>query len=255
MSTSTNPTPTACIVIIGDEILSGRTQDTNVQYLAQRLAALGIRLKEARVIPDVPEVIVATVNELRRRHTYIFTTGGIGPTHDDITTECIAAAFGRKVIRHAKVVAAMKAYFGEDVNEARLRMANVPDGPDVSLIENELSIAPGYRIENVFVMAGVPVIAQAMFQALESTLIKGDPVYSQSVDAAVREGDIADALTSIQNAHPDVTVGSYPYVHSGNLGTSIVVRSTDRAEISSVIGKVATAMRALDAEPVFGPTP
>jgi molybdenum cofactor synthesis domain-containing protein len=247
--------PTAAIIIIGDEILSGRTQDTNVKYLAERMAALGIRLKQARVIPDVPQMIVDTVNEMRAQHTYVFTTGGIGPTHDDITTDCIAAAFGRKVIRHPRIVAAMREYFGEKINDARLRMANVPDGPDVSLIENEKSVAPGYRIANVFVMAGVPSIAQAMFEALVPTLTKGEPVFSQSVDAEVREGDIADALSHIQNAHPRVTVGSYPYVHSGKLGTSIVARSTDKAEISSVIHEVAAAMRALNAEPVFGPAP
>jgi molybdenum cofactor synthesis domain-containing protein len=250
-----NIPPNAAIIIIGDEILSGRTQDTNVRYLAERLAAMGIRLKEVRIVPDVQQVIVDTVNELRRRHTYIFTTGGIGPTHDDITTDCIAAAFGRKVIRHPRIVAAMEAFFGNKLNDARLRMANVPDGDGVSLIENEMSIAPGYRIENVFVMAGVPSIAQAMFEALAPTLTQGDPVFSQSVDAEVREGDIADALTLIQNTHPRVAIGSYPYVHSGKLGTSIVARSTDKAEIAIVIDEVAAAMRALDAEPAFGPAP
>ncbi|TAL01360.1 MAG: competence/damage-inducible protein A [Rhodospirillaceae bacterium] len=251
----TSTPPTACILIIGDEILSGRTQDTNIRYLAERLGALGIRLKEARVIPDVAEVIIATVNDMRRRHTYVFTTGGIGPTHDDITTDCIAAAFGRKVVRHPKVVAAMQAYFGDRANEARLRMANIPDGPDVALIDNRLSIAPGYRIENVFVLAGVPSIAQAMFEALEPTLTKGDPVYSQSVDAEIGEGDIADALTAIQNAHPAVAIGSYPYGRSGKICTSIVARSTDRTEIAFVIDEVAAAMRIHHAEPVFGPAP
>src|SRR5438132_1298851 len=169
---STPTAPSACVIIIGDEILSGRTQDTNLRYVAERLAELGIRLKEARVIPDVAQVIVDTVNELRRNHTYIFTTGGIGPTHDDITTDCIAAAFERKVTRHPRVEAAMRAYFGDRTTEARLRMANIPDGPDVSLIENSLSIAPGYRIENVFVMAGVPSIAQVMFEAAAPSLAR-----------------------------------------------------------------------------------
>jgi len=254
MTTAASP-PTSAIIIIGDEILSGRTQDTNVRYLAERMASMGIRLKEVRIVPDVQQVIIDTVNELRRRHTYIFTTGGIGPTHDDITTDCIAAAFGRKVVRHPRIVAAMEAFFGAKLNEARLRMANVPDGDGVSLIENEMSIAPGYRIENVFVMAGVPSIAQAMFEALAPTLTKGDPVFSQSVDAEVREGDIADALTAIQNTHPGVAIGSYPYAHSGKLGTSIVARSTDKAEITVVINAVAAAMRALNAEPAFGPAP
>jgi len=252
---ATKQAPTACVIIIGDEILSGRTQDTNLRFLAERLGAIGVRLKEARVVPDVREVIVATLNELRNRHTYVFTTGGIGPTHDDITTECVAAAFSRGIVRHPRIVEAMNAYFGERINEARLRMANVPDGPGVSLIENTLSIAPGYRIENVFVLAGVPSIAQAMYAALEPSLERGDPVYSQSVDAEVREGDIADALTTIQNAHPSVAIGSYPYAHSGKARTSIVARSTDRKAIATVIYEVAAAMRTLDAEPTFGPAP
>ena len=158
--------PTACVLIIGDEILSGRTQDSNLQFFGEQLAALGIRLKEARVIPDVPKAIIDTLNEVRAQHTYVFTTGGIGPTHDDITTDCVAAAFGRKVVRHPAVVAAMTTYFGTKLNEARLRMANIPEGPHVSLIENGLSVAPGYRIENVYVMAGVPSIARAMFEAV-----------------------------------------------------------------------------------------
>jgi len=255
MTTAAKPSPTACVIVIGDEILSGRTQDTNIRYLATRFAALGIRLKEARVIPDVADVIIGTINELRRRHTYVFTTGGIGPTHDDITTDCVAAAFGRKVVRDPRVVEALRGYYGERTNEARLRMANIPDGPDVALIENSLSIAAGYRIENVFVLAGVPSIAQVMFEALEPTLTKGDPMYSQSVDAEVGEGDIADALTAIQNAHPNVAVGSYPYGQAGKARTSIVARSTDRTEIAFVIDEVAAAMRAVNAEPVFGPAP
>jgi molybdenum cofactor synthesis domain-containing protein len=255
MTSSDRTPPTACVVVIGDEILSGRTQDTNVRFLAERLGAIGVRLREARVIPDVREVIVATINEMRRRHTYVFTTGGIGPTHDDITTDSIAAAFGRKVVRHPRIEEAMRGYFGDQLNDARLRMANVPDGPGVELIDNTLSIAPGYRIENVYVLAGVPSIAQAMYAALEPSLERGDPVYSQSVDAEVREGDIADALSAIQDAHPTVAIGSYPYAHSGKARTSIVARSTDRAEIAFVIDEVAAMMRTLKAEPNFGPVP
>ena len=242
-------TPTACVLIIGDEILSGRTQDANVQFFGQRLAAMGIRLKECRIIPDVPQVIIDTLNTVRAAHTYVFTTGGIGPTHDDITTDCVAAAFGRKVVRHPAAVAAMTAYFGDRINEARLRMANVPDGPDVSLIDNHISVAPGYRIENVFVMAGVPSVARAMFEAVAPSLQTGDPVYSQSVDANVREGDIAAALERIQNAHPGVSVGSYPFMRHDKLGTSIVARGTDKAVLAVVIDQVAAEMRLLGAEP------
>jgi molybdenum cofactor synthesis domain-containing protein len=250
-----NEIPTACVLIIGDEILSGRTQDANVQFLGRRLAELGIRLGECRIVPDVPEAIVAALNAVRRTYTYVFTTGGIGPTHDDITTDCIAAAFGRKVVRHAGAASAIAAYYGERTNEARLRMANVPDGPDVVLIENHISVAPGYRIENVFVMAGVPSVAQAMFEAVAPSLRKGPPVYSQSVDAPVREGDIAAALARIQTAYPGVAIGSYPFMRHDRLGTSIVARGTDKNAIAAAIAEVGAAMRALGAEPTFGPAP
>jgi len=247
--------PTACVLIIGDEILSGRTQDSNLQFFGEQLAALGIRLKEARVIPDVPKAIIDTLNEVRAQHTYVFTTGGIGPTHDDITTDCVAAAFGRKVVRHPAVVAAMTTYFGTKLNEARLRMANIPEGPHVSLIENGLSVAPGYRIENVYVMAGVPSIARAMFEAVAPTLERGAPMFSGSVDASVREGDIAEALSTIQDSYPHVAIGSYPHMRKDHVGTSIVARSTDKRAIAAALEEVAAAMRALGAEPEFGATP
>ena len=185
----------------------------------------------------------------------MFTTGGIGPTHDDITTDCVAAAFGRNVVRHPAVEKALTAYYGERTNEARLRMANVPDGPDVALIENHVSVAPGYRIENVFVMAGVPSVARAMFEAVAPQLQKGAPVFSQSVDAHVREGDIAAALERIQTAHPGVTIGSYPFMRNDKLGASIVARGTDRAAIKSAIRQVGDVMRELGAQPAFGPDP
>jgi molybdenum cofactor synthesis domain-containing protein len=247
--------PTACVLIIGDEILSGRIQDANLKFFGERLAALGIRLKEARVVPDVPKAIIDTVNAVRAKHTYVFTTGGIGPTHDDITTDCIAAAFGRKVVRHPAIVAVMTAFFGKTLNEARLRMANVPEGPDVSLIDNGLSVAPGYRIENVYVLAGVPSIARAMFEAIAPTLEKGAPVFSGSVDASVREGDIAEALSAIQGNYPQVAIGSYPHMRKDHIGTSIVARSTDKLAIAAALQDVATAMRKLGAEPQFDAAP
>jgi molybdenum cofactor synthesis domain-containing protein len=247
--------PTASVLIIGDEILSGRTQDANVQFLGQRLGALGIRLQECRIVPDVPAAIADALNAMRRTYTYVFTTGGIGPTHDDITTDCVAAAFGRKVVRHPKAVEAMTAYYGDKLNEARLRMANVPEGADVALIENHISIAPGYRIENVFVLAGVPSVARAMFEAIAPSLRQGPPVYSQSADGNVREGDIAAALERIQAAHPTVTIGSYPFMRNEKLGASIVARSTDKAEIAAVMVKVAQMMRDHGAEPILGPAP
>ena len=235
--------PTASVLIIGDEILSGRTQDANIQFLGQRLGALGIRLQECRIVPDVPAAIAEALNVLRRTYTYV------------ITTDCVAAAFGRKVVRHPKAVAAMTDYYGDKLNEARLRMANVPAGPDVALIENHISIAPGYRIENVFVLAGVPSVARAMFDAVAPTLRKGPPVYAQSADGNIREGDIAVALERIQAAHPNVKIGSYPFMRNEKLGASIVARSTDKSEIAAVMAKVAQMMRDVGAEPILGPAP
>ncbi|MGE4062273.1 MAG: competence/damage-inducible protein A [Rhodospirillaceae bacterium] len=245
--------PTACVLIIGDEILSGRTQDANLKYFASRFAELGVRLKEARVIPDDADVIVDTLNAARMRYSYVITTGGIGPTHDDITVSCVARAFGRQVIRHAEVVRRMTAYFGDRLNDARLKMAEVPDGPDVSLIESEATIAPGFRIENVFVLAGVPSIAQAMFEALVPQLQRGAPMLSGNVGSAVREGDIAAGLTDIQNRYPHVAIGSYPSMRSGGFHTSIVARSTDRAEIEKVLAEVVDLMRVHGGTPMRDP--
>lgn len=244
-------TPTACILIIGDEILSGRTQDTNIKYMATRLGQLGIRLREARVVPDVPAAIIDALNAARAAYTYVFTTGGIGPTHDDITTACIAAAFGRKVIRHPDAEKKLRAFYKNkgDVNEARLKMAETPDGDGVTLIDNLVTSAPGYRIENVFVMAGVPSIAQAMFEAAVPLLRKGDPVFSGSVDGEVREGDIAADLTALQEKYAGVSLGSYPSVRNNKLCTSIVARATDKALIGAVLGEVAGMMRRYGAEP------
>ncbi|MCB2108238.1 MAG: competence/damage-inducible protein A [Rhodobacteraceae bacterium] len=249
------PTYSACILIIGDEILSGRTQDANLKFFGERLAALGIPVREARVVPDVCAEIVAALNAARAKHTYVFTTGGIGPTHDDITTECVAQAFGRKVVMHPEAERRLRAYYGERTNDARLRMALVPDGEDVVLIDNHISVAPGYRIENVFVMAGVPSVARAMFEAVAPTLKGGPPVYSQSIDSHVREGELAPALSKIQAAHPETAIGSYPFMRLDKLGTSIVVRGTDKAAIAAVIAEVGAAMRALGAEPVVSPPP
>ncbi len=245
--------PTACVLIIGDEILSGRTQDANLRYFATRLAEVGVRLKEARVIPDDADVIVDTLNKVRARYSYVITTGGIGPTHDDITAACVARAFGRKIIRHAEVEKRMTAYFGDRLNEARLKMAEVPDGPDVSLIESETTIAPGIRIENVFVLAGIPSIAHAMFEVLVPQLKGGAPMLSGNVGAAVREGDIAAGLTAIQNKYPSVAIGSYPSMRGGGFHTSIVARCTDKAQIARVLEEVSALMRAQGADPSSDP--
>lgn len=244
--------PTACLLIIGDEILSGRTQDANLKFFGARLAALGIRLKEARVIPDIADVIVETVNTVRALYTYVFTTGGIGPTHDDITTMCVARAFGRNVVKHPEAVRRLVAFYGHMPNEARLRMADVPDGSGVDLIDNRVSAAPGYRIGNVFVMAGVPSIAQAMFDAAVPMLQRGDPVFSNHVEADVKEGDMAAELTDIQSRYPQVSLGSYPSMRGGTYCTSIVARSTDKAAITRALDEVAALMRKLGGAPQMG---
>ncbi len=246
------PPPTASLLIIGDEILSGRTQDANLKYLGERCAALGIHLAECRVVPDVPDAIVEALNALRLRYTYVFTTGGIGPTHDDITTACVARAFGRNVIRHPVAVEKLVAYYGHMPNEARLKMAETPDGPDVSLIENRATAAPGFRIENVYVMAGIPSIARAMFEAVVPSLRGGDPVYSNHVDGEVREGDIAAELTDIQNRYAHVSIGSYPFMREGSPCVSIVARATDKIAIARALEEVAGVMRAKGASPVLG---
>ncbi|MGO4128466.1 competence/damage-inducible protein A [Inquilinus sp. YAF38] len=223
---------TAAVLVIGDEILSGRTKDANMGFLAERLTELGIRLREARVVPDVPEEIVAAVNALRARYDHVFTTGGIGPTHDDITAECIARAFGVPLLRHPEAVRRLEAHYeAGQLNEARLRMANVPEGG--TLIDNPVSAAPGFRIGNVHVMAGVPRIMQAMFDGIAPTLAGGDKVLSRTVTCDLGEGMIAAGLGAIAAEYPELSVGSYPYFRAGKFGTSLVLRGTDAERLSS----------------------
>lgn len=193
---------TACLLIIGNEILSGRTQDTNLVFLGKRLNDIGIRLVEARVIPDIESVIVETVNEVRARHDYVFTTGGIGPTHDDITAACIAKAFGLPLIRNPQALAILAAHYpAGELNEARLQMTNTPEG--ARLIENPVSRAPGFQIENVFVMAGIPAIAQAMFEGVVERLVGGQPLISKSLTVDLPEGALAKGLGALQRRYPD----------------------------------------------------
>ncbi|KAA5603954.1 competence/damage-inducible protein A [Roseospira marina] len=224
---------TAALVLIGNEILSGRTQDTNGPYLAQRLGALGILLREIRVVPDVESDIIAAVLALRARFTYVFTTGGIGPTHDDITAASIAAAFDVPVVRHPEAVRRLRAHYGEDLTEARLKMAEVPEG--ASLIDNPVSAAPGFRIANVFVLAGVPKIMQAMVESVAPDLTGGPPILSRAVSAAAREGEIAGPLAAIQTRWPAVDLGSYPWAQGGLVGTTLVARGTDPAVLEAVL--------------------
>lgn len=216
---------TACVIVIGNEILSGRTRDSNLAWLAGELNKIGVLLKEARVIPDIAEVIMATINECRGRYDYIFSTGGIGPTHDDITSESIARAFGVPYALHPEAEQLLRHYYGSDINEARLKMAYMPE--NATLIPNPVSTAPGFIIGNVYVMAGVPRIMQAMFDHVRPTLKGGAPVLSLTVSVYLREGTIAADLTAIQQHFPDVEIGSYPFIRTERLGTSLVCRHSD----------------------------
>jgi len=243
-----NEPTTACVLIIGNEILSGRTQDKNIQFLARELNEAGIRLLEVRVIPDVRDTIVATLNEVRPKYDYVFTTGGIGPTHDDITTECVAAAFGLETYIDQRAVDAMRARRPEmEMNPARLRMATFPLGAE--LIANPVSAAPGYRIGNVYVLAGIPVVMQAMFDSMKHLLRGGAPVRSRAIRISLGEGTIAQGLAEVQARYPDVDIGSYPSARGGRLGVSLVFRATDTARIDPAVDEVKALVRALGDEP------
>ncbi len=245
-------TVTAAVLIIGNEVLSGRTQDANLAYLAKGLNEVGVRLMEARVIADVEDEIVAAVNDVRARYDYVFTTGGIGPTHDDITAACVAKAFGRPLIRHADALRRLEEHYrrtGIELNEARLRMANTPEGAD--LIDNPVSSAPGFRVENVHVMAGVPRICQAMFDGIKHTLSGGDPVLSRTVQCGLPEGKLAAALGAIQDRFADIEIGSYPSYRAGGFGVAVVLRTTDAAVLGAATDAVADLVRDLGDEPVI----
>jgi molybdenum cofactor synthesis domain-containing protein len=239
---------TAALIIIGNEILSGRTQDANLPYLAKRLNELGVRLSEVRVVPDVTERIVETVNACRSRFDYVFTTGGIGPTHDDITAAALAEAFGVPLTRDPEAVRRLKEHYGEgELNEARLRMALVPEGAE--LVDNPVSKAPGFVIGNVFVFAGVPRIMQAMFENIKYRLVGGAVVKSRAIAAFLLEGEIAAGLEQLQHRYPDLEIGSYPFLRAGRLGTSIVVRGTDETRIDDAAEELIGLMRHLGGAP------
>ncbi|MBX3707664.1 MAG: competence/damage-inducible protein A [Pseudomonadales bacterium] len=244
----TQTTVTACVLIIGNEILSGRTQDVNLNHIAKTLGAWGIQVREARVIPDVTKTIVDTLNETRRRFDYVFTTGGIGPTHDDITAECVAEAFGVNLIIHSEIAERIaRRPAPPDIMAARKRMARVPEG--ATLIDNLTGGPQGFRIENVFVMAGIPAVMQAMLGSLEGKLKGGAVVRSFSVTAYVGESQIAGPLTDIQNRHPSVDLGSYPFFRADRYGTSLVMRGTDPAELETVLAEVSAAIVAAGETP------
>jgi len=232
---------TAAFLVIGDEILSGRTKDKNIGFLADYLTAIGIDLKEVRIVPDEQDKIVAAVNALRSQYTYVFTSGGIGPTHDDITADSIAAAFGVSIDVDPRARAILEDHYPQgELTPARLRMARIPEGAE--LIENPVSKAPGFRIKNVHVMAGVPMIMQAMMDAIAPTLKTGRKMLSRSVDADVPESRLADQIGQIQNTYPDTLIGSYPRTKDGRFTTQIVVRSRDETLLSQATAAVEAAV-------------
>lgn len=223
---------TAALIIIGNEVLSGRTHDKNLPYIAEKLNGVGVRLTEARVIPDIPDIIIRTVRELRANFTYVFTTGGIGPTHDDITADCVAEAMGVSIDIDPEALRRLEIHYensGLEINEARLRMARIPAG--ATLIDNPISAAPGFRISNVHVMAGVPKIMQAMLDGILPTLKGGRPMISITLRCSLPEGRIAEGLGALANAYPDVDFGSYPAWTKTAFQVSLVVRGEDPARV------------------------
>ena len=228
-------TVTAALIVIGEEILSGRTRDENISYIALYLTEIGIALREVRVVRDVEAEIVAAVNELRPRYSYVFTTGGLGPTHDDITTDAVAKAFGVEAPIDPRAAELMRnGYSGQELTPARLRMARIPEGAE--LIDNPVSHAPGFMLGNVIVMAGIPRIMQVMLDAVAPRLKTGRPMASRSVRIAAPEGDVAPGLADIQAAHPEVQIGSYPFFDQGELGTYVVLRSVDAGVLDLALG-------------------
>lgn len=229
---------TAAVLVIGDEVLSGRTQDANTHYIANYLSQIGVDLREARVVPDVETDIVAAVNALRARYTYVFTTGGIGPTHDDITADAIARAFGVGIDEDPRALAMLRERFSEaDLNPARRRMARIPAG--AALVPNAISKAPGFWIGNVIVMAGVPSVMHAMLDTVGPQLKAGSRVLVESVAAgAIPEGTYAAGLEEIVRAHPDVSIGSYPSFTSDGVRNQIVLRSRDATALSGAVARV-----------------
>jgi molybdenum cofactor synthesis domain-containing protein len=242
---------TACVLIIGNEILSGRTQDANLAFLARGLDEAGIRVREARVITDDATAIITTLNAVRHTFDYVFTTGGIGPTHDDITAQSVADAFGVPLIMHPEAKRLLETHYPPGhLNEARLRMAMVPDG--AALLPNPISRAPGFRIGNVFVLPGVPSIMQGIFEQLKYRLRGGERVLSRSVSCHLAEGTLARDLGALQSRYPDLEIGSYPYFRRGDFGVTLVLRGTDGARLAEATDELKHLIRALGGEPHEG---
>jgi molybdenum cofactor synthesis domain-containing protein len=240
---------TAAVLVIGDEILSGRTQDSNTSHIARVLGTLGIDLKEARVVPDDRGEIVAALNALRARYSYVFTTGGIGPTHDDITADAVAAAFGVGIDYHPEALALLAPrYKPGEFHDMRKRMARIPLGG--TLVKNPVSVAPGFRIGNVFVMAGVPNIMRAMLDEIAPTLERGALVHSATVQARIAEGRIAPGLAELQKAHPELALGSYPFTSEEGHGVQLVARGRDADVVEIAAQAIEKLLRELGAEPL-----
>ncbi|CUH85273.1 competence/damage-inducible protein A [Thalassovita mediterranea] len=236
--------PTAAMLVIGDEILSGRTRDSNMNHLAKELTKHGIDLKEARMVSDDAQAITDAARTLAAAYDHVFTSGGIGPTHDDITADCIAAAFDTPIDVRDDARALLQAHYdrqGQELNEARLRMARIPDG--ATLIDNPISTAPGFTLHNVHVMAGVPTIFETMVASVLPTLTGGAPLLSQSLRVERGEGDIAAPLTALADAYPDLSFGSYPFSQNGLYGTNIVIRGQDGAQLDQAMTALAEAMQ------------
>jgi molybdenum cofactor synthesis domain-containing protein len=244
---------TAAVLVIGNEILSGRTHDANLPYLGRELNLLGIQMREARVVADIESEIIDALNACRAKYDYVFTTGGIGPTHDDITSACVAKAFGQRLIRHPeaeRILRERMAKMEVEVTEARLKMAETPEFAE--LVDNPVSGAPGFRVENVYVMAGIPRIMQAMFEGLKDQLEGGVTLESVTVGSYVPEGTIADELGQLQDAYPDMDIGSYPFFFDGRPGTNLVLRGPDQARLDEAAAKLGDVIRALGQDPIAG---
>ena len=236
------PNPTAAMIVIGDEILSGRTRDSNMHHLAGQLTSVGIDLKEVRVIGDEHGTIIAAVQAMSKAYDSVFTSGGIGPTHDDITADCIAAAFNKSIDVREDARAILAVHYAKsktELNEARLRMARIPQ--DATLIENPVSAAPGFKLENVHVMAGVPAVFEAMVATVLPTLTGGAPLLSATLRIERGEGDIAGPLGQVAKDHPTLSIGSYPFQKDGRYGAHIVIRGSDQTEIDIAVQKLEEA--------------
>lgn len=250
--TDSNRIWTAALIVVGDEILSGRTHDKNIAQVASWLGVQGIRLREVRVVPDVEAAIIEAVNTLRVRNDYLFTTGGIGPTHDDITVDAVAAALGVEVVIHPEARAILERYYEPrgGLNEARLRMARVPAGAE--LIPNRMSGAPGIQVGNIFLMAGVPSITAGMLDALTGTLQGGLPLLSCTVGCWVPESEIADLLRETEKAHDGCVIGSYPFFREGKVGANFVIRSTDAVALDACANALSTSLSTIGREVYSG---